>query len=183
MSESPLEVARRVTHDQHERLDQLAQSLGVLSSQDKFTRHLQLLWCHHAREQRRVAAHEALERIIGQRVAELAHDITVLGGTLPSPEPTTPQPLELPAALGVTYVIEGSRLGAFAIGKRLSKNGIPTHELQSVGGELEAIRARFALTASQLNALSSEQAAVMANEANRSFGDLLAAYESWSKEK
>ncbi len=182
MSESPLEVARRVTNDQHERLDQLAQSLDVLSSQDKFTRHLQLLWRHHACEQRRVLHHEDLAQLVQQRVTELAHDIAVLGETVPTLEPTEPTPLLLPAALGVAYVIEGSRLGAFAIGKRLSKSGIPTHELKSVGGELDAIRARFAVIASRLNALEDAEATVMANEANRCFGDLLAAYTAWAND-
>lgn len=182
MSESPLELVRRYTHTSHRRVEDLTHRLGVLCHANTFTRHLQVLWRHHTRELRRVAAHHELERCVQERVNELAHDILHLGQPLPATYALTPTPLSWPAALGTVYVIEGSRLGAYAIQKQLTKNGISTQGLLSVGGDLGAIRQRFQTTAQRINALSPADATTMADAATASFDDLLAAYSEWLDE-
>lgn len=182
VSESPLELVRRYTHTSHQRVEALTQELGVLSHVSTFARHLQTLWRHHTQELRRVAQHPELAHCVNERVNELAHDIAHLGAPVPAALPSTPAPLSWPAALGVVYVIEGSRLGAFAIEKRLTKNGIATRGLLSVGGDLSAIRQRFQITAHRINALSPDDAKTMADAATASFDDLLAAYGVWRNE-
>jgi heme oxygenase len=183
VTESPLELVRRVTNERHERVEQLTHELRVLASVEAFRRHLQILHQHHTRELRRVVHHVDLRPLVEQRVNELAHDIAQLGSAVPDDHNNSEAPLAYAQAVGVTYVIEGSRLGAFAISKRLNKNGITTEKLQSVGGQLPAIRQRFATTASRINSLEPHDAQVMANEAERCFNDLLTAYAAWFDER
>jgi heme oxygenase len=183
VSEAPLELVRRRTHDVHLRVEQLTQSLGVFYSVEKFRQNLVVLWQHHSRARERVSNHADLAARITQRLRELSHDIEHLGSTLPPVVPTSDgTSTSFAAALGETYVIEGSRLGALMIAKLLAKSGITTHGLQSVGGDPQAVRRAWATTTERINALAPEDAPVMAEAASQSFDDLLAAYTSWSHE-
>lgn len=179
MSELPLELLRGATRDSHQQVEAAAQKLGVMTSRANFSRHLHVLWQHHSHALSQVAQHDELRLRVERRVRDVAHDIAQLGGT-PSPlHPKTAQPLVAAPALGVTYVIEGSRLGAYAIAKMLEKNAISTQGLVSVGGDMATIRRDFHALAMRINQVAPAGVPSMLAAAVMSFRSLQAAYDAW----
>ena len=86
-------------------------------------------------------------------------------------------PLSLSQSLGWVYVVEGSRLGAMVIAKRLERVGIQTQHLRSVGGDAPLVAERWRSFTQRLAVLPQETWSDAATAASRSFTLLLGSYQ------
>lgn len=167
--DSALMRMRLATQLSHQELESLVESLGLLRTLDGFAWHLTLLYRHCASHHGLLAAHPDLQALVAQRRDELHVDLQRL-----SREPSVVLPradalFSRAQCFGFTYVTEGSRLGALAIAKRLTSQGISTGELQSLGHCPTRVRERWCRFCKQLSSLPVDQWDAAATTAVGSF--------------
>lgn len=180
MPKSALNTLRQRTQSVHVELEELIEKLGLLRSSEGVALHLSTLLLHHHQVARAVAQPEVRALVI-ERLEEIAFDLAQLYD-----QPTAKfAKVELQTTvsnlsqdLGHLYLIEGSRLGAVHIAKKLEEVGVDTSQLRSVGGEPQAVRKRWLAFLDRLQQLPEAAWEEAASAAYQSFSSLLAAYRS-----
>ena len=135
------ERLRTETRQDHEALDALFDGMLEDESHGRYRGFVAMnLLAHRAIEPRLVGALAEAGWQPGDRLEAAERDAHALGLETVEPPPFALAPLALPAAFGVAYVLEGSRLGARFMLKALqareadaTRNGLPTHYLQASG--------------------------------------------------
>jgi heme oxygenase len=135
------ERLRTETRQDHEALDALFDGMLQDEGDGRYRGFVAMnLLAHRAIEPRLVSALAEAGWQPGDRLEAAERDAHALGLETVEPPPFALAPLALPAAFGVAYVLEGSRLGARFMLKALqareadaTRNGLPTHYLQASG--------------------------------------------------
>lgn len=173
---SALTRIRQATAEPHRQLEALVESLGMLDSRDGVAKHLKLLYQQCAEHHSRLAAHPELQQLVAERRDELLADLQ----RLRRPPGKAPAPIEpaysLAQCLGFTYVIEGSRLGALSVAKRLSDRGIEIDGLTSLNWAPVDVRSRWASFCERLTALPADEWDLAAATAVSTFRSLQQAH-------
>ncbi|MBB3997011.1 biliverdin-producing heme oxygenase [Aureimonas pseudogalii] len=135
------ERLRIETRQDHEALDALFDGMLEDESDRRYRGFVAMnLLAHRAIEPRLVGALAEAGWQPGDRLEAAERDARALGLEAAEPPPFPLAPLAVPAAFGVAYVLEGSRLGARFMLKALKareadapRNRLPTHYLQASG--------------------------------------------------
>ena len=177
MPESSLDAIRERTKSVHAELETVIDERGLLNSLSGAIVHLSTLLFHHRRVARYIE-HPGLHALVLDRVEELEFDLARLSGhAMAEVAGSNEAALSLPGSLGAVYVIEGSRLGSMVVAKRLRNNGVPTEGLRSLGGDPQAVRARWRSFAERLDTLPADTWQDAASAAYDSFTELLESYQ------
>jgi heme oxygenase len=177
MADTAIDAIRDRTHEVHAQLELAVENLRLLDSQRGLTAHLQTLLHHHRATAHYVTQPDLRALVVG-RIDELVSDLNHLCGcVVPDCARIGAMPLSLAQSLGWTYVVEGSRLGALVIAKRLERAGVQTEHLRSIGGEPPLVARRWRSFTQRLNVLPQETWSEAASAASRSFSLLLGSYE------
>jgi heme oxygenase (biliverdin-IX-beta and delta-forming) len=177
MADSAIEVIRERTRELHEQVEVAVEDLRLLDSLRGLTAHLQTL-LHHHRATAHYVTEPELRALVAGRIGEIVSDLNHLGGcVIPDCIRIGAMPLTLSQSLGWVYVVEGSRLGAMVIAKRLERIGIQTEHLRSVGGEAPLVAQRWRSFTQRLTVLPQETWPDAAAAASRSFTLLLGSYQ------
>lgn len=175
--DSALKRIRQTTRQRHRALEARVEALGLFSSAQQFARHLRLLhhFCGDAlgllRNQPDLVA------LVSERYAELGLDLELLG-QLPAPVTISVMPAyDRAQSLGLTYIVEGSRLGAASISARLRDSGVSTTGLRSLAAEPSQVRVRWGQLCEKLEQLSPDEWDVAAATAAEHFLVLVDAHE------
>jgi heme oxygenase len=155
--ESAITRIRQATAESHQRLEALIESLGMLRDLQGFGGHLARLYRHCAAHYALLAAYPDLQKLVGERRDELLADLQGLGRQPPAVQPRAHTPFTRAQCFGFTYVMEGSRLGALAIAKRLSNEGAPIEGLQSLSRTPAATRQRWFSFCERLSELPADE--------------------------
>lgn len=180
MPKSALNTLRQRTQNVHLELEELIEELGLLRSTEGVALHLSTLLLHHQQVARAVAQPE-VHTLVVERIDEIASDLSQLSdeatAKLPNVELQTTGS-NLARDLGHLYLIEGSRLGAVHIAKKLEQIGIDTSRLRSVGGEPQVVRKRWLAFLDRLQPLPEAAWEEAASAAHQSFCSLTSRYRS-----
>jgi heme oxygenase len=180
MPKSALNTLRQRTQSVHLELEELIEDLGLLRSAEGVALHLSTLLLHHQQVAHAVAQPE-VRALIVERMDEIAFDLAQLDNQATTKIPKVDLPTagsSLAQDLGHLYLIEGSRLGAVHIAKKLEEIGIDTSELRSVGGEPPAVRRRWLAFLDRLQPLPEAAWEEAANAAYQSFSSLISRYRA-----
>lgn len=173
--QSAITRIRQATAESHQQLESLVESLGMLRNLEGFARHLTLLYRHCASHYPLLAPHPDLQRLVGERQDELLDDLRRLG-LQPTAEPCVQSQFTRAQCFGFAYVVEGSRLGALAVSKRLTKLGVPLDGLLSMNHSPAATRQRWVDFCEQLAALPADEWDAAAASASDGFHLLIQAH-------
>lgn len=117
------------------------------------------------RLQRSASLRAAVPDLEGRRRAHLAaSDLAALGEPIaaPAPAPALPETADLPALVGVSYVLEGATLGGAALrpllSRRLGLEARALRYLDGYGDQTRSMWARFTASIDALELTTSERA-------------------------
>lgn len=128
MTETRIEVLRRLTRDVHDQLDRSLLANGMLQDRPRFARFLQMQYRLHADVACLYLRPDLAATFPGladrARLGRITADLNDLGQTAPPHTPALLQHSQRATALGWLYVVEGSALGGVVLLKMAAPLGV-----------------------------------------------------------